>query len=360
MKAFLLSFLMAGCALPMMAQTPISAEANSLRGGDRLCKIQVEYVNPGDGGPDEVWTLGQVTRRSKDFLQTIASSGDTIAVFERGRIQHYLMRGDTLADKGEQSRRAFCLCDRLRPVVRFPFQYGDSLSGFYSGCGREENVDFVRSGWSCSVADGTGLLTDGIDTIPNVTRVHIYNDYTDTYFSSDTVSLRLRCEQFSWFCAGYRYPVMESFRWLAIEADSLCPAANSVATPYDSVTYLFPPVMQLDLADDAANDSIRESVLVAASSQGASAAHALRDSSVKAGLSADGLSLSTSYSLDSASDITLLACDILGNLLSSCHYDNRDAGEWQECISLSRRPIGNALMLCIQCGSQTINLKVYE
>jgi hypothetical protein len=50
----------------------------------------------------------------------------------------------------------------------------------------------------------------------------------------------------------------------------------------------------------------------------------------------------------------------MGNMLGTSHYQNREAGEWQECLTLSRRPIGNALMLSIHCGEQCVSMKVCQ
>ncbi len=342
------------CWHTMTAQIPISSEANSFRAGDKLCKIEVDYVAPGNGGPNEVWPLGRVTKKSKDFQQTIASARDTIAIFEEGRIQHYLVHGDTLVDKGEQRRRAYCIYNQERPLLLYPFQYGDSLSGSFCGQGREENINTSRFGWGYSVADGMGKLTDGEDTIPHITRIHFFDDYTDTYFTGDTINFHIQCNRYSWYCAGYRYPIMESAHWTALEGDSLI-------LPYDSVTYLFLPVMQMELAEDVTNDSILNEVALADAQNAqeeASHGNALRE--INAGLSADGTKLNISYTLDKNSSIDFCACDILGNILGRAHYDNQEAGEWHESLTLSRRPIGNTLMLNIKCREQEIIIKVYK
>ncbi len=354
MKSILSIVIVVCCWQTMSAQVPISSEANSFRAGDKLCKVQVDYVAPGDCGPSEVWTLGQITKKSKDFMQTIASARDTIAIFEHGRIQHYLVHGDTLVDKGEQSRRAFCLYSQERPMLRYPFQYGDSLAGSFIGKGREENINTTRSGWGYSVADGMGMLTDGDDTIPHITRIHFFDDYTDTYYTGDTIDFHIRCDRYSWYCAGYRYPIMESTRWTSVVEDS-------VVLPFDSVTFLFLPVMQMELAEDAVNDSILNQVTIADAANAAaqpSTKSAL--TSINAGLSADGTRLDICYTLDGESGIDFCACDILGNILGHAHHDNQEAGEWQECLTLSRRPIGSTLMLNIKCGEQIISMKVNQ
>lgn len=354
MKLFLSTVGMVCCWHTMTAQIPISSEANSFRTGDKLCKVQVDYVAPGDGGPNEVWPLGRMTKESQDFLQTIASARDTIAIFERGRIQHYLVHGDTLVDKGEQSRRAFCLYSQERPMLRYPFQYGDSLSGSFLGQGREENIKTSRSGWGYSVADGMGMLTDGEDTIPHIMRIHFFDEYTDTYYTGDTISFHIQCDRYSWYCAGYRYPIMESIRWATV-------AEGSATIPFDSVTYLFLPVMQMELAEDAVNDSILNLVAIADAANAetqASTKSAL--ASINAGLSAGGTRLDISYTLDGESSIDFCACDILGNILGHAHYEKQEAGEWQECIVLNRKPISNVLTLNIKCGDNSMVIKIYR
>lgn len=349
----LLSMILVVCYMQTVsAQVPISSEANKFRGGDKLCKVVVDYMAPEGRGVDEVWSLGRITKQSEEYLQTIASSRDTVAIFEAGQIHHYLMHGDTLVDKGEQSRRAYCLYSQERPVLRYPFQYGDSISGHYSGNGRNENLKYSRSGWGYTVADGTGVLTDGEDSLQHITRVHLFDDYVEKYYASDTVCIHMQCDRYSWYCAGYRYPVQESFKWSVVEGDNV--------TPLDSITYMFLPVMQLDLAEDLANDSLLNELAIADALKAAQGSKAGTLSSISAGLSSDGMRLSICYTMSSAGDITFCACDILGNMLGYSHYENKEEGDWQEDLVLSRKPIGNTLMLNVRCGEEVKSIKVYQ
>ncbi len=337
----------------LSAQVPLDSAANAPGSGDELCKLKISFVYEGDAGRNQVWRLGEANKKSRQVRQRITASGDTIAVFEAGRIRHFLMHGNTLTDKGEQSRRAYMLYDELRPVLRYPFAFGDSISGQFSGIGREENVDAARSGFGYTMADGFGILTDGLDTLRNVTRLHFRDDFTDTYFGADTTRFRTVIDRYAWFCAGYRYPVQESLRWFEADGDSLIPT--------DSATYLFLPEMQLaDLADDAVNDSIR--TLLANVAAGASATNGqistLRD--LQAGISADGSRIDLCFSVTEPCDLSFIACDVMGNVIGSAHYANCAAGEWQESIMLSRQAVGNALMLNIVSGDEKQNMKVYQ
>lgn len=334
----------------MLAQVPIARNSNSMRSGDVLCKVEVNYVSPGQRGSDQIWQLGEVSGDSRDVLQGIASNGDTIAIFEANRIHHYVVHGDTLFDKGEQQRRAYCIFDEERPVLHYPFQYSDSISGHYSGSGRDENTFQTSSGYGYTVADGTGMLTDGTDTIRHITRLHMYDDYTTNLGNQFT--MRYRRHHYSWYCDGYRYPIMESFHWSVVD--------DTISMPIDSITYLFLPVQQMALGEDIVNDSILAEVALAdAVTQKQASIHG-EVSNVSATLSADGTKISIAYTMTGTGDISFCACDIVGNILGYAHYENREEGDWQEDLVLSRKPFGNVLMLNIKCGENEKNIKVYQ
>ena len=331
--------------LPLSAQVPLTTTTNTLRHGDILCKVEVPYVEAGERGEEVVWQLGEITDDSRDHLQAINSNGDTIAIYEEGRILHYTVRNDTLYNKGMQSRRAYKLLTEERPALRYPFQYGDSIAGAYLGDGRDEGHDYQVQGFGYTVADGEGMLTDGIDTLRHVTRLHLVDDYV--LREGEAGPVRIVEERHQWYCAGYRYAVMESVRTACYEGGELM--------PLDSVTYLYLPVMQRELAEDEANEALLETLaLLDASGSGTGSAL----SALNASLSPDGTSLTLDYELQGDTPLAFYACDLMGVVLASAQYPNREAGPHHDQLTLSRRPIGNALMLRIQCGEQTLILKV--
>ena len=80
--------------------------------------------------------------------------------------------------------------------------------------------------------------------------------------------------------------------------------------------------------------------------------------SIDTKLSPDGQTVTIQYQLRSNSNITFYACDITGSILGSIMYQNREAGEWQETLLLTRQPIGNTLTLTVRCGKEQFSLKV--
>ena len=346
----LLPLLLALLAAKIAAQTALTSSTASPRHGDILCRVEIPYESEGERGEASVWTLPAIPDDSPDHLQAVRSNGDTIVIYERDRMLHYLVRGDTLYNKGEQSRRAYRILSQERPELVYPFQYGDSISGGYEGDCQYEGNHYTSCGQGYTVADGIGLLTDGEDTLRHVLRLHLHDHFEDHHGNGMTERWSRDC--YRWYCMGYRYPVMETV--ITYRHDG----AEQEQT--GSATYLYLPVMQMELDEDVPNEELLARLEAVGSNGQAGQGGGGSLTSVDASLSSDGQSLTINYSLNSTSDITFYACDIMGNVLGTAHYENREADDWQECLTLSRRPIGNALMLSIRCGERWVSLKVYQ
>lgn len=348
-RIIIIIFVFIQCQL-LFAQTTISISANAVRHEDDLLKIQIPYIESGNPGNDIVWQLGIATDDSPEFLQSINSNGDTIAIYEEGRMLHFVMRNDTLYDKGIQSRRAHRIYAQERPVLHYPFGYGDRIEGSYAGVGRDENLTYTVDGNGYTEADGFGVLTDGTDTLRHVTRLHMHDEYILDYGEQDLQHLAE--DRYLWYCAGYRYPVQETWQ-LSLREDS-------TLTPLDSTAYLYLPVMQLaDLPDDPENAQIQADLAAADDSARTSPLQPSGPfSPVSAKLSPDGTSIILEYELASDVPLHILASDILGTLLGSVHYASRPAGIWQDHLTLSRRPVGGIAVVNVECGMQSLTMKM--
>lgn len=337
-----------GCHQLAFGQATLSFSTNAPRHADLLCKVEIPYIDAGDRGEDIVWPLGEVNDDCKDYLQLINSNADTIAIYEEGRILHYLVKGDTLLNKGVQSRRAYQIYSHERPLLRYPFQYGDSIWGDFSGDGRYENSRYSVTGFGYTVADGTGCLTDGEDTLRHVIRLHQLDEYVQDFGKDGSERFQEECHR--WYCAGYRYAVMES-KVTSVYIDN-------VLIPVDSVSYLYLPVMQMELAEDEDNETLlaERAAIDAARGDFFNGSGSL--ASADASLSSDGGTVTVHFSLTTLADISFHAFDIMGNLIGETSFQGKEAGDWQECLTLSRNPIGNALMLSIRCGGQVVSFKV--
>lgn len=335
---------------PLSAQVPLTNTTNTPRHDDILCKIEVPHVEQGESGSNVIWYLPAIPDDGKEYLQTINSNTDTIAVYEEGRIQHFMMRNDTLYDKGEQSRRAHKIYSQERPVMHYPFGYGDRIEGRYTGEGRYETLTYTIAGYGYTEADGMGVLTDGEDTLRHVIRLHMHDEYTLDYGQNLPLQ-HLVEERYIWYCTGYRYPVQEKWQLSLREGDIL--------TSLDSTAFLYLPVMQHeDLAEDPENAQILEDLVGPECSAQDSVFPNSPFSAICAALSPDGMTLTLSYELDSDAPLYIVVSDIMGSILGYAHYASRPAGTWQEHINLSRRPVGGIVAINVECGTQSLTMKV--
>ena len=142
---------------------------------------------------------------------------------------------------------------------------------------------------------------------------------------------------------------METYKWM-----------DGTGIPTDSASYLYLPSQQYALEEDAANDSILIHLNMTIALDKIEKTTISILPSIHASLSADGTNLTIDYTLDSKSDISFIACDIIGNILGHSYYTSKDTGQWQELITLSRKPIGNVLVLNIQCMDEKISMKIYK
>ena len=332
----------------VFSQIPLTITNNGMRSGDILCRVKTDYISAGEPGQNEVWSLAKAADENTESFQSIVCKGDTIAVFGKDCVQHYMLHGDTLCYKGMQQRSSYLIYDNERPLLRYPFAYGDSISGSFSGQGIDEGANSAVNGWGYSVVDGTGILTDGIDTLYNALRLHFHEEFINTHFSCDTVPVRFVNDSYAWFVAGYRYPVQESMCQFVADGDNLFPISSQ--------TYLFLPDLQAELPYDPLN----EAVLIALSDRMSSPQESFPLTEFKALVSTDGRCLDFSFLLSSECTVSIVACDVLGNILCSYHKANCSSGDWQESMVLSRKPVGNSLMVNVRCNEQVKSFKVNQ
>lgn len=331
----------------VFSQIPMSSKNDGIRYGVALNRIEVDYISDDNGGMTTVWKFGKVDdkERRKDSFCGLVFNMDTVAVIEKDCIRHYFMHGDTISEKGEQSRRSYVFYEKERPIMHRTFQYGDSLSRKYEGRGVYENIDMLVSGFGYTVVDGTGILTDGVDSVPCITRIRMFDDYVETY--SNNSEIHMRDYRYIWCHKGYSYPIMESVIKKQV-------TENYSEVMLDSVTYLYYPVAQHSWSMSG-HDESESDMDVGTDGDDKSVGNM---SLLHAAMPADGMRVDIEYFLSDCCEISFIACDIAGNILGSVHHDNNGAGDYHECITLNRRPFGKIVILHIQCGSEAKAIKV--
>lgn len=324
-----LIFLLPGA---LFSQIPLTLDSEFMRGGDFIIKTEVPFVNPGNKGKDAERKLCKLSDSRSDLWQTISKSDDCFDILEYDRLKHFELKDDILYYKRTQDSKSVVELEEGRQLLKYPFQYGDSIYSTCYGKGyNEEGQSFTVTGNSYTIADGIGYLSDGIDTMTDILRLHLHDEMKKTY-ENGTNEL-LVSDRYLWYGNNSRYPVMESVKTML--------ESNGSPDVIKQVSYAYFPA-QSD------KEVIKEDYA------------SRRIEITKASLVLEDLKLTIYYNLDAESVTSLTATDIAGNVIGSKQYHSIEGGEGQIEITLDRRPMGGVLMLNVRNGNQQVSMRVTE
>jgi len=262
-----------------MGMLSVSAQLNTLhnhyRPGDVLIKQQVEFVDPGKPGVNQVWNFSKLRTVNEEYTLVYSLpplEGDSVYILgdvrykrkevseselivgtEHNTMYYYHLSGDSLLQTGHENPSV--KLEYITPMVlmHFPLNYGQSdisdykSKGLYSG-----TIDIQTKGTITTIADAYGkvILPSG-DTLSPVLRVkteQLIIDLPNQYsYNNDTMDNKGKLlETCRWYSKGYRYPVFETIRNINI-ADS---------TTIFSTAFYYPPQDHLYLDTDPENRAL--------------------------------------------------------------------------------------------------------
>ena len=270
MKSIVLLFAgICGCALPALGQ--LNALHNHLRAGDVLYKQQVEYVDPGKAGANQLWNFSKLKTVNDEYTLEYALpplEGDSVYILgderyrkdsvkadelivgmEHNTMYYYRQTEDSLLQLGHENPAV--VLDYTSPMVilRYPLNYGQSLSSAYRSKGLYSGtVDIQTQGTVTTTADAYGkMLMPSGDTLDLVLRVKtlqtIFDVPNETGAGAETKDAGKQLETCRWYSKGYRYPVFET----------ICDLNLADSSVIFSTAFFFPPQDHYYLDTDSAN-----------------------------------------------------------------------------------------------------------
>ena len=348
-------------AVGAFAQPSITNRHNGYRDGDRLYRIVASDTTLGNRGENCVWELPPVQDDGNVFKQTIFLRNDSLTIIEEDFLLHYIATDKELSMRGFQTREMYSLQDRLLTELKYPFAYGDSISGTYSRRTTYYDTFTTEEKGSCyTVCDGWGVLTDGYEILKDVLRIHHHNTILSEYDDEEGDSVQhivseVSEDKYLWYYSGCRYPVMDTRIITCRE--------NGETVSDTTFTSLYMPDLQIsELAYDDANSQLlaQREVLEQSSNQGGSnngneAPFPVR---MSAALQPGHGEISLDYHVLEDTDAAFYAYDMAGRLLGCVAHISLTKGEHHETMVLERRPINNIVMLTIIAGDQQQVIKV--
>lgn len=167
MKQFFLAAILSLIAsVAVQSQNKIQFSDNAYLNADEQLYILTEIQNIGQAGPDQVWDFSDIKNHGEviSYLKPVAESPFADKCREANMLiqeehQSWLIRAtpEGLEEYGASTGQSVLIYDK--PIVRFPFpfEYGSSVSGEYSGAYIHAPGNKIK-GTFTTEADGSGTL----------------------------------------------------------------------------------------------------------------------------------------------------------------------------------------------------------
>jgi hypothetical protein len=215
MKRFftLITMMMAGGIL--LAQKPVlTHEAHAFLPGE-VNKMKIaEFVEPGPAGENQLWDLSKIEVKkdlrgmvSESFYEDPGNSflETNVVLNEFGNKFFFNIDQNSLKGYGMISKNGSYTLKFDKPFVkmRYPFHFGDQLSGEYSGVMSRSGKDTPLQGNYHVEADGYGklILPNGLE-IPHTLRVKTVRSY-----QIGESSTRHEIVSYRWYAQNERFPM---------------------------------------------------------------------------------------------------------------------------------------------------------
>lgn len=243
------------CLLATSLTGQITRQHNGLRPGDRLEKIQVEYIEPGVAGNGMIWDLRNRPLQGREYVVEFSLPklyNDSVFVMGEDTFSRETVAPDELIIALEHHTAYYYRqTDSCLTMLGFVNAVNNTrytgalhhlcfpLDTFRSEC-RSFHLVNLYSMSKESQAQGTmELSVDGYgmmilpseDTLRGVTRVRTVQT-TIPREQDMNIAAPLILESYRWYAPGYRYPILESVSTKGIEPG----ATRSFAT-----SFYFPP-----------------------------------------------------------------------------------------------------------------------
>ena len=278
MRNFFVTFLLLlGIQGMLQAQHSLQSELNRPRAGDIIIKQQVEYKDPGRTGGNVLWDFSRLNIVNDEYELIYTTPDDTIITgTEHATQYHHVLRNDSLLLLGFDNQTTKLHNVQPEMLMKFPFQYGDTVGSYYYAHGKYSNrMEMDVMGTTRTIADACGMMIlPNKDTLKHVLRLHTIkyiaedmNPISDSYYkklnsplsiSPDSIEHRLATdtvlfvvETVRWYEEGYRYPVFETVR-------SWQKNSNSEDYTFLNTAFFYPPQEHYYLETDPQNQMIVE------------------------------------------------------------------------------------------------------
>ena len=230
---------------------PVSSDTISYYSIERL-------INYGGSGKDVIWDFSYFTGDTlHDKSIFLNNSLNQFYKIENRELKSYVLADEILGQNMYQDRLTKITYSKRKMVMKFPFEYGDSITSSFEGNGTYCGDHLIKVIGNVYIhADGFGkiILTDK-DTIDNVLRVYTLTTTAMALGKNtaeiDSTNLKQEIEEkYEWYIKDRRYPI-----YTTVSKTSF---SNLEAVAKSSFTYVSLPKKYLDVVERNSNEETKK------------------------------------------------------------------------------------------------------
>lgn len=230
---------------------PVSSDTISYYSIERL-------INYGGSGKDVIWDFSYFTGDTLyDKSIFLNNSLNQFYKIENRELKSYVLADEILGQNMYQDRLTKITYSKRKMVMKFPFEYGDSITSSFEGNGTYCGDHLIKVIGNVYIhADGFGkIILSDKDTIDNVLRVYTLTTTAialgkDTA-EIDSTNLKQEIEEkYEWYIKDRRYPI-----YTTVSKTSF---SNLEAVAKSSFTYVSLPKKYLDVVERNSNEETKK------------------------------------------------------------------------------------------------------
>jgi len=217
MKNIHFTYILLFISLGLFAQNTLTYKNNALLTGDSATSREIQFVDPGTAGPNQIWDFSKIEYTGKNPVSSMQPSSamktsgvqDFNLLLKDSGYDYFMKTSvNNLEEIGYVNKEKKMTLSYSEPVVkmRYPFSYGDQFSDPFTGVAffnENYRIDFSGTNTVTGDAYGTLILPDMV--IKNTLRVKSVKKGLQINMCGST---EISISRYSWYAPGFRYPVM--------------------------------------------------------------------------------------------------------------------------------------------------------
>ncbi|MEI7662943.1 MAG: T9SS type A sorting domain-containing protein [Bacteroidota bacterium] len=201
----------------LFSQNTLTYRNNALLPGDSSSFREIQFVDPGNAGPNQIWDFSKIEYTGKNLvsqmqppsaLKTAGVDQYNLLLSDAG-YDYFMNTGETfLEERGYVNKQKKMTMSYSDPLLKmkYPFSYGDQFSDPFTGVAffnENYRIDFGGNYTAAADAYGTLILPDMV--IKNTLRVKSVKNGLQINMCG---SVEVNITKYFWYAQGFRYPVM--------------------------------------------------------------------------------------------------------------------------------------------------------